>query len=139
MKQCCRTEQWIREGRPELFRLNSSLSNVENFAYAVITMDDFHMANSSLICEELKYDIAEDVAYQIINSRELEMLLYDLPEGSLVTTISENASAPELRPASYRNYLSSLQSEQSARLVKDPSRDFVLSVLNDLEARVMAR
>ncbi|MCE5314053.1 MAG: hypothetical protein ABFD49_07260 [Armatimonadota bacterium] len=134
VQQCLRTERWIRAGRPELLCKDSSLSNLENFTHAVVTMDDFHMANCPLIWKELNSEIVESVAYQVMSSHELEMILNYLPSGSIVSTISENATSPELRPASYRNYLFSLQDEQSKKAYKDPSRDFVLSVLCDLRS-----
>lgn len=134
IKQSIQTEDWIRCGIEPLCSI-PLLSSVENYLHAVVTMDDYYLSNS-WIQEDVNLDSDKHEPFQVLSVHEFELLLYNLPKGTIISAIRKKAESPETSSMSYRDYCFYLKDEERVPKVVDPSKDFVLSVLADLKSKL---
>lgn len=134
--QDLQTKEWIGQG-VGCFGTNPLLSGLERFFPAVVTMDEYFLANSSIIQKQVKNDLGHDITYQVLSARELELLLCNLPKNSLINTIEQKAAKSVLTPSTYCGYLRYLQDQKHISHVLDPPKQVVLDELSLLMSRIV--
>lgn len=135
LEQDVKTTGWIRQ-RVGYLGNEKMLAGVEKFIYAVVTMDEYYLANSSIVQRQIARDLGFNISYQVISARELELLLCNLPINSLITTIEKKAEVPVPLPTSYSDYLHYLKSEKQIKQLIDPPMEVVFSELHQIRSRI---
>jgi len=84
IRQALRTETYVRERRRELTAY-PGISDISHFSYAVVTLDNYYLANSKMMRRLVKDELGCDVHYEVMSCRDLELLLANPGSANLVS------------------------------------------------------
>ncbi|MDO8684867.1 MAG: hypothetical protein Q7N50_15495 [Armatimonadota bacterium] len=135
LKQCISTETLIRNGTlksPQFPELN----NISEFFYAVVTLGDFYQANSYLMQDRIRRALGVNLNYQVLSSRELELMLANLKGLDIIPFMTAKAVARNPRPTSYKDDLYDWLAELDRSDMNDPSEEIALALIRRLRDRI---
>ncbi len=135
LEQDTRTERWIREGIEE-FAQHPRLRGVSQFHYGVVTLDHYYLANSSAMQRKVQQSLGRSIEYQVLSSRELELLASSVRVGGILAIIRDKSSDSYDLPASYEDYLKVRQGAAEGVRLVDPSQRLYVSLLKKLRDHV---
>jgi hypothetical protein len=127
LHQCVCTEKLIRNGILDLSQY-PELQGVSEFSYAVVTHDIFYQANSRLMQDRVREKMGEDIQYQVLSARELELILANIAKNGIIQFIAAKSVKSYLMPESYENYLRLWIDKRGDSNMNDPSQDICLAL-----------
>jgi hypothetical protein len=131
IKQAIRTERGIRDH--QLDKVAPLLGSVSDFVYAVVTSDDYFLANAPFMRDAVAAKLQFDQKYHVISGNELELLLANLDGQVLVDFLKEKSSTDDSYSMPFGGYVAQWAHANRADGFIDPSFDIALSRMMDMQ------
>ncbi|MHB9125418.1 MAG: hypothetical protein ACYC4F_05670, partial [Armatimonadota bacterium] len=128
LEQCMSTKKLVCDGIIK----GAGLDQVSEFTYAIVTLDNFYLANGDLIRRRVEKKLGVSIDYEILNIYEFELLVKNLKSRDLIESVSALAEGRCQMPASVKE----LVAKQIGSNAYDPCKESILALWDKFIDRV---